>query len=64
MKKRLMRAANFAISINKCKNINSCDINRAPLTTYVIINEEDFSRLILEDDSLGANETEDEDIIQ
>ena len=55
-----MRSAIYAIRINKCKNINSWDIDCALLTMYVIINEEDFSRHILKHNWLAANEAEDE----
>ena len=59
-----MRCAIVAIRINKGKNINSWESKYALLTTYVIINEEHFSRHILKHNWLGANEAEDENVIQ
>jgi hypothetical protein len=60
----MMRNAVFVIRINKRKNIISWDIDSVLLTPDLIINEKDFPCQILKNNWLGANETENKNVIQ
>lgn len=59
-----MRGAVFGIRINKRKNISSWDIDSVLFTPDLIINEKNFPCQILKNNWLGANETEDKNVIQ